>query len=190
MRGFRQGSGLRQGLLAAAGRSWRSRGRSWRSSLPPLRAASARSPSARWSAANTDRRHCPAAARRLMILRHPVYAGAYVFGRTTQRTQVVDGRARRTTGHSKPMTAWNVLLRDHHPGYITWEQLRGHHRGRWRDRDSASGREPCRPCENAFGSEVNVFRRPDNAMQARRSVEASFATTGPVARTDTHSGSV
>jgi hypothetical protein len=47
-----------------------------------------------------------------------------------------------------------------------------------------------RPCENAFGSEVNVFRRLDNAMQARRSVEASFATTGPVARTDTHSGSV
>jgi hypothetical protein len=50
-----------------------------------------------------------------MILRHPVYAGAYVFGRTTQRTHVVDGRARRTTSHSKPMTAWNVLLRDHHP---------------------------------------------------------------------------
>jgi DNA invertase Pin-like site-specific DNA recombinase len=59
----------------------------------------------------------------LMILRHPVYAGAYVFGRTTQRTQVVDGRARRTTGHSKPMTAWNVLLQDHHPGYISWEQF-------------------------------------------------------------------
>jgi hypothetical protein len=56
-------------------------------------------------------------------LRHPVYAGAYVLGRTTQRTQVVDGRARRTTGRSKPMTAWNVLLRDHHPGYITWEQF-------------------------------------------------------------------
>jgi hypothetical protein len=39
------------------------------------------------------------------------------------RTHVVDGRARRTTSHSKPMTAWNVLLRDHHPGYISWEQF-------------------------------------------------------------------
>ena len=58
----------------------------------------------------------------LTILRHPVYAGAYVFGRTTQRTRIVDGRARKTTGHSKPMAAWNVLLRDDHPGYITWEQ--------------------------------------------------------------------
>jgi DNA invertase Pin-like site-specific DNA recombinase len=58
----------------------------------------------------------------LQILRHPVYAGAYVFGRTTQHTRIVDGRARKTTGHSKPMTAWNVLLRDHHSGYISWEQ--------------------------------------------------------------------
>jgi DNA invertase Pin-like site-specific DNA recombinase len=58
----------------------------------------------------------------LQILRHPVYAGAYVFGRTTQRTRIADGRARKTSGHSKPMTAWNVLLRDHHPGYISWDQ--------------------------------------------------------------------
>ncbi len=52
----------------------------------------------------------------LQILRHPVYAGAYVFGRTADRTRIVDGRARKTTGHSKPRAAWNVLLRDHHPG--------------------------------------------------------------------------
>jgi len=31
----------------------------------------------------------------LQILRHPVYAGAYVFGRTTQRTSILDGRARK-----------------------------------------------------------------------------------------------
>ena len=59
----------------------------------------------------------------LQILRNPIYAGAYVFGRTSQRTRVVDGRARKTTGHSKPMTAWNVLLRDHYPGYISREQF-------------------------------------------------------------------
>jgi DNA invertase Pin-like site-specific DNA recombinase len=58
----------------------------------------------------------------LQILRHPIYAGAYVFGRTTQRTRLVDGRARKTTGHSQPMTAWSVLIRDHHLGYINWEQ--------------------------------------------------------------------
>jgi hypothetical protein len=35
---------------------------------------------------------------------------------------VVGGRARKTIGHSKPVENWTVLIRDHHPGYITWEQ--------------------------------------------------------------------
>jgi len=83
----------------------------------------------------------------LQILRHPIYAGAYVFGRTTQRTRVVDGRARKTTGHSKPMARWSVLLRDHHPGYISWEQYEANqklisenaHMQRRTDRKSARG---------------------------------------------------
>ena len=58
-----------------------------------------------------------------LMLQHPMYAGAYVFGRTTQRTWVVDGRARKSEGHSKPMEKWNVLIRDHHPSYISWEQF-------------------------------------------------------------------
>lgn len=58
----------------------------------------------------------------LSILRHPMYAGAYVFGRKGQRCSIIDGRARKTNGHAKPMSEWNVLLRDHHPGYITWDE--------------------------------------------------------------------
>ncbi len=57
------------------------------------------------------------------ILQHPMYAGAYVFGRTTHRTRLVDGRARKSEGHSKSMEAWNVLIQGHHPGYISWEQF-------------------------------------------------------------------
>jgi hypothetical protein len=56
----------------------------------------------------------------LAMLQHPLYAGAYVFGRRAQRTKATDGRARKSEGHKKPMQAWNVLLRDHHPGYISW----------------------------------------------------------------------
>ncbi len=41
----------------------------------------------------------------VQVLKHPMYAGAYVFGRTTQRTRVVDGRARKSMGHHKPMEA-------------------------------------------------------------------------------------
>jgi len=57
----------------------------------------------------------------LEILRHPVYAGAYVFGRTSQRTTIVNGRAKTTNGHKKLMPEWSVLIRDHHPCYISWE---------------------------------------------------------------------
>mgnify|MGYP001056356511 CR=1 FL=1 len=56
------------------------------------------------------------------MLRNPMYAGAYAFGKTEARTRLVDGRARKTIGHSKPLDNWTVLIRDHHPGYITWEQ--------------------------------------------------------------------
>ena len=58
----------------------------------------------------------------LKILTNPIYAGAYAFGKTQSRTTVVDGRARKTAGHRKPRTDWTVLIRDHHPGYISWEQ--------------------------------------------------------------------
>ena len=57
------------------------------------------------------------------ILKSPIYAGAYAFGRTGARTRIVDGRARKTEGHKRPITDWGVLLRDHHEGYITWERF-------------------------------------------------------------------
>ena len=59
----------------------------------------------------------------LEILRHPVYAGAYVFGRTGNRTMIINGRAKKTTGHQKPMPEWSVLIRDHHPCYISWGEF-------------------------------------------------------------------
>jgi len=57
------------------------------------------------------------------MLRNPTYAGAYAFGKTEARTRVVEGRARKTDGHCKSPDTWTVLIRDHHPGYISWEQF-------------------------------------------------------------------
>jgi len=57
----------------------------------------------------------------LAILTNPMYAGAYAFGKTEARIRVVDGRASKTVGHRKPRSAWAVLLRDHHPQYLSWE---------------------------------------------------------------------
>ena len=59
----------------------------------------------------------------LQVLVNPVFAGAYAFGKTESRTTVVNGRAKKTVGHRKPIDEWGVLIKDHHPGYITWEQF-------------------------------------------------------------------
>ncbi len=56
------------------------------------------------------------------MLQNAMYAGAYVFGKTESRTRIVDGRTRKSIGHPKPLESWTVLIRDHHPGYISWEQ--------------------------------------------------------------------
>jgi hypothetical protein len=57
------------------------------------------------------------------MIRNPMYAGAYAFGKTGTRTKVIDGPARKSDGHCKPVDSWMVLIRDHHSGYIAWEQF-------------------------------------------------------------------
>jgi DNA invertase Pin-like site-specific DNA recombinase len=54
------------------------------------------------------------------IVTNPCYAGAYVYGRTESRSMIVDGRIRRTSGHARPVDQWEVVIRDHHPGYLDW----------------------------------------------------------------------
>jgi DNA invertase Pin-like site-specific DNA recombinase len=58
----------------------------------------------------------------LSLLSNPLYGGAYAFGKTQTRTRVIEGRARKSTGHKKPRSEWTVLIPRHHPGYISWEQ--------------------------------------------------------------------
>lgn len=57
------------------------------------------------------------------LITNPIYAGAYAFGRTEHRTIIDDGRIKRTKGHRRPMDQWEVLIRDHHPGYIDWQRF-------------------------------------------------------------------
>lgn len=56
------------------------------------------------------------------ILTNPLYAGAYVYGRRGVRTQIVEGRIRKSKGHRKSRSEWSVFIGEHHPGYIDWEQ--------------------------------------------------------------------
>src|SRR2546425_744568 len=61
-------------------------------------------------------------SRTVGVLSNPTYAGAYVFGRFRSRRIVgPDGSVRDTT-YEQPRSDWAVVIQDHHPGYITWEQ--------------------------------------------------------------------
>ena len=59
----------------------------------------------------------------IAVLKNPFYAGAYVYGKSEKRTALVDGRLRKSYGHDKPFDAWEVLLKDHHEGYIDWAEF-------------------------------------------------------------------
>src|SRR5262249_22791184 len=57
------------------------------------------------------------------ILTNPIYAGAYAFGRTTSRVSIEGGRKRIRRGVHRPMAEWDVLIKDYHAAYITWEEF-------------------------------------------------------------------
>jgi DNA invertase Pin-like site-specific DNA recombinase len=54
------------------------------------------------------------------VLTNPVYAGAYVYGKTRQERYVdAHGEVRKRLKRL-PRTQWEVMLHDHHPGFIDW----------------------------------------------------------------------
>jgi DNA invertase Pin-like site-specific DNA recombinase len=55
------------------------------------------------------------------ILTNPIYAGAYAYGRSMSKTRIENGRKRIARGFRVDQPAWEVLLRDHHEGYIGWD---------------------------------------------------------------------
>ena len=63
--------------------------------------------------------------RVLDVLHSPLYAGAYVYGRTQTRLRALPGEEPRIKGRTRrlPQEDWPIVLRDAHPGYITWEQF-------------------------------------------------------------------
>ncbi len=60
------------------------------------------------------------------VLTNPVYAGAYAYGRTRQEI-VLDaaGRRKKRLRHL-PRAEWQVLIPQHHPGFIDWQTYEAH----------------------------------------------------------------
>jgi hypothetical protein len=70
------------------------------------------------------------------VLTNPAYTGAFVFGRTRSEKRVnpITG-AVRSRVQLLPREQWEVLIPDHHPGYIGWETYEANTarlRGNWR----------------------------------------------------------
>jgi DNA invertase Pin-like site-specific DNA recombinase len=63
--------------------------------------------------------HRPNYTTLINLLSHPIYAGAYSYGRTCQNKQT---RRQRQVPKRLPAQEWKVLLRDQYPAYISWEQ--------------------------------------------------------------------
>jgi DNA invertase Pin-like site-specific DNA recombinase len=82
----------------------------------------------------------------ISILKNSFYAGVYAYGKSETHASIVDGRARKSYGHHKPMDAWEVFIKDHHEGYISWVEyernqalLAGNNYGRVGDTKSGRG---------------------------------------------------
>jgi len=58
--------------------------------------------------------HC----RVIRILNNPIYAGAYAYG---QKSSKKDSEGNYKTS-TKPMEEWSVLIKNHHRGYISWDE--------------------------------------------------------------------
>jgi hypothetical protein len=57
------------------------------------------------------------------ILTNPVYSGAYAFGRRRVEVKIQNGRKRTVRNKLRHWKDWNVLIKDHHEGYTTWEEF-------------------------------------------------------------------
>jgi DNA invertase Pin-like site-specific DNA recombinase len=55
------------------------------------------------------------------VLTHPAYAGAYVFGKTRYQRYLGEDGAMHTRRRKLPQDQWQVLIKDHHPGYLDWD---------------------------------------------------------------------
>ena len=77
----------------------------------------------------------------LSVLRHPIYAGVYAFGRsqTVHEIDPDDSRKLKVRTHRVRRDEWPVLIKDHHPGYISFEKY-GDNRQRMRSNE-VMGRE-------------------------------------------------
>jgi len=77
------------------------------------------------------------------VLRNPFYAGAYVYGRRPVETTFNEGKLTKRSGTPRDPDECRVFLKDHHEGYIDWDEYERnrkrmrHNSMKWTDSDPA-----------------------------------------------------
>jgi DNA invertase Pin-like site-specific DNA recombinase len=66
-------------------------------------------------------------SRVLSIIKNPCYAGVYVYGRHKSETRISKDGGIRQHLRVAPMNEWEVKIKDHHEGYISWDEYLTHH---------------------------------------------------------------
>lgn len=59
--------------------------------------------------------------RALRVLQNPCYAGVYVYGRYKYHKRLSGEGKIQSTTICLPMDAWPIMIKEHHEGYISWE---------------------------------------------------------------------
>jgi DNA invertase Pin-like site-specific DNA recombinase len=62
-------------------------------------------------------------SRVIGVLANPSYAGTYVFGRHQSCKKLNPAGEICTQSRQLPQDQWRIVIPDHHPGYITWDQF-------------------------------------------------------------------
>jgi DNA invertase Pin-like site-specific DNA recombinase len=57
------------------------------------------------------------------ILKNPVYAGTYAYGRQSRKISLTDGKIKSQTIRRSDPNSFTVCLHNHHPAYISWDEF-------------------------------------------------------------------
>jgi excisionase family DNA binding protein len=85
----------------------------------------------------------PSSGQLLSMLRNPVYAGAYAYGRRQVEEGLDSDFKPKKRLKQMAQEDWHVLIKDHHEGYISWEEFeRNRERIRSNGRSAEGGGAP------------------------------------------------
>ena len=126
-------------------------------------------------------------SRVIGVLSNPSYSGAYVFGRyRSQRTVRPDGTITTRTVEL-PRSEWAIVIADHHPGYISWEQFLANEQ-RLAANNNRNGQRPPREgsalcqgilrCGACGGSMTTLHRREGSYYECGHSRADHISTPG------------